>query len=125
MFYTLRDSLRNDVIIPNLIYDKLKIICDHMIKGEQQDAYEFLIFLIQSLKKSYLNTIPASKKLESEETNPFSQIFGGLIRQEITCLRCKFVSITFQPLKDILVEIKQSYTLEDALANVFKKKLLL
>jgi ubiquitin carboxyl-terminal hydrolase 36/42 len=73
-----------------------------------------------------LNTIPGSKQLDSvsKETTPFNQIFGGYIRQEVTCLRCKHVSTTFQRFMDILVEIQQANTIEDALVQFFKQKRL-
>ena len=60
----------------------------------------------------------------SKETTPFNQIFGGYIRQEVTCLRCKHVSTTYQRFMDILVEIQQANTIEDALAHFFKQKRL-
>ena len=42
MLHTLRESLRLSVIRPNRIYEKLKIICKHMVQGRQEDAHEFL-----------------------------------------------------------------------------------
>ena len=60
----------------------------------------------------------------SKETTPFNQIFGGYIRQEVTCLRCKHVSTTYQRFMDILVEIQQANTIEDALVQFFKQKRL-
>ena len=88
--------------------------------------YFYFRYLIESLQRSYLNTIPGSKQLDSvsKETTPFNQIFGGYIRQEVTCLRCKHVSTTYQRFMDILVEIQQANTIEDALAHFFKQKRL-
>lgn len=42
MMNTLKDSLKSSVIRPNRIYEKLKIICKHMVMGRQEDAHEFL-----------------------------------------------------------------------------------
>ena len=39
---TLRDSLQSNVMRPNRIYDKLKVICKHFMHGRQEDAHEFL-----------------------------------------------------------------------------------
>ena len=88
--------------------------------------YFYFRYLIESLQRSYLNTIPGSKQLDSvsKETTPFNQIFGGYIRQEVTCLRCKHVSTTYQRFMDILVEIQQANTIEDALVQFFKQKRL-
>ena len=44
MTATLRDTLNSNggVIRPNKIYEKLKLICKHMVHGRQEDAHEFL-----------------------------------------------------------------------------------
>lgn len=60
----------------------------------------------------------------SKETTPFNQIFGGFMRQEVTCVRCKHVSTTFQHFMDILVDIQQSNTIEEALAQFFRQRKL-
>jgi ubiquitin carboxyl-terminal hydrolase 36/42 len=39
---TLRDTLQTNVIRPNRIYEKLKLICKHLVHGRQEDAHEFL-----------------------------------------------------------------------------------
>ncbi len=39
---TLRETLHVGVMRPNKIYDRLKIICKHMVHGRQEDAHEFL-----------------------------------------------------------------------------------
>jgi len=122
MSLTLRDSLQSGVMRPNRIYDKLKMICKHFMHGRQEDAHEFLRYLIESLQRSYLQSVQAPKNLDtpSKETTPFNQIFGGYLRQDVTCLRCKNVSITFQHFMDVLLDIRQSSNVEDALANFFR-----
>jgi ubiquitin carboxyl-terminal hydrolase 36/42 len=68
----------------------------------------------------------ASKNLDSasKETTPFNQIFGGYMRQDVTCMRCKYVSTTFQHFMDILVDIRQVSTIEEALAQFFRQEKL-
>lgn len=46
------------------------------------------------------------------------------MRQEVTCVRCKHVSTTFQHFMDILVDIQQSNTIEEALAGFFRQRKL-
>ena len=46
------------------------------------------------------------------------------MRQEVTCIRCKHVSTTFQHFMDILVDIQQSNTIEEALGQFFRQKKL-
>jgi ubiquitin carboxyl-terminal hydrolase 36/42 len=82
----------------------------------------FSRYLIESLQRGYLQTMHAPKNLDntSKETTPFNQIFGGYLRQDVTCLRCKHVSITFQRFMDVLLDIRQASNIEDALAYFFR-----
>ena len=56
------------------------------------------------------------------ENTPFGDIFKGQLRQEITCKKCGYVSITKSEFKDILLDIKFSSTIEDAFNNFFSPK---
>ena len=49
----------------------------------QEDAHEFLRYLVESLQRSYLMARKMPKTLDqySKETTPFNQIFGGYMRQ--------------------------------------------
>jgi ubiquitin carboxyl-terminal hydrolase 36/42 len=82
---------------PILIYNRLKLICKHMVHGRQEDAHEFMRYLVEAMEKSYLQSVGGMKlDSRSKETNPLGQIFGGYIRTEVTCLKCKHTSTTFQ-----------------------------
>ena len=79
-------------------------------------------YLIEALQRSFLQSVHASKNLDnpSKETTPFNQIFGGYLRQDVTCLRCKNVSITFQHFMDVLLDIRQASNVQDALDHYFR-----
>ncbi len=126
MTHTLRDTMRSNVIKPGRISDKLKSICKFMVHGRQEDAHEFLRYLVDSLQRSYLSSMRASKDLDmpSKETTPFNQIFGGYLRQDITCLKCKHVSTTFQHFMDLLLDIRHVNTIEEALQHHFRQERL-
>uniref|UniRef100_A0A1B6D2S0 Ubiquitin carboxyl-terminal hydrolase n=1 Tax=Clastoptera arizonana TaxID=38151 RepID=A0A1B6D2S0_9HEMI len=113
------------VIKPVQIYQKLKLICKRLVHGHQEDAHEFLRYLIESMEKSYLNLIQAHNlDSYSKETTPLNHIFGGYIRTEVTCLECKHVSTTFSHFQDLLVDIGQANSVDDALESYFSRERL-
>ena len=46
------------------------------------------------------------------------------MRQDVTCMRCKYVSTTFQHFMDILVDIRQVTNIEEALQHFFRQEKL-
>ena len=81
--------------------------------------------MIEALQRSYLISERAPLKTldnATKETTPFNQIFGGYMRQDVTCLRCKYVSTTFQHFMDLLLDIRQVSTIEDALQQHFRQE---
>ena len=71
-------------------------------------SQSFRRYLIESLQRSYLISRKIPKNIDNytKETTPFNQIFGGYMRQDVTCLRCKYVSTTFQHFMDLLLDIR-------------------
>ena len=115
-------SSSTSAIKPTQIYDKLNDICKHLVHGRQEDAHEFLRqnqftvnsdynktlyslsrYLIESLKKSYIisNQIQGYGK----DMTPFDNIFGGDMRQEVTCYICKHVSTTYVNFLDLQLDL--------------------
>jgi len=111
---------------PFLIYSKLRQICKHMVVGRQEDAHEFLRFLVEAMEKAYLMRVRNYKELDQlvKETTPLNQIFGGYLRSEVRCLSCNHVSITFQHFQDLLLDIRKADTLEEAFDGYFSRERL-
>lgn len=105
---------------PMLINNRLRSICRHLTPGRQEDAHEFLRNLIDSMERSYLSRIPNSSDLDqlSKETTPLNQIFGGYLRNTVTCSSCHYDSTTFQHFMDLQLEISNVKNVEDSL-NIF------
>ncbi|TDG52767.1 hypothetical protein AWZ03_001000 [Drosophila navojoa] len=127
MAKTLQTTQSNQTAVrPFLIYTKLRQICKHMVVGRQEDAHEFLRFLVEAMEKAYLMRFRNYKELDQlvKETTPLSQIFGGYLRSEVRCLSCNHVSITFQHFQDLLLDIRKADTLEEAFDGYFSRERL-
>ncbi|KAG2180031.1 hypothetical protein INT43_003818 [Umbelopsis isabellina] len=107
------------VISPRNITGKLRAISSHMRLGRQEDSHEFLRHLMQAAQKSCLaglGKLPHSV----QETTAVHQIFGGYLRSQVRCLKCKAESNTYDPCLDLSVDINTSNTLHRALRDFIK-----
>lgn len=125
---TLQDSQQRNIntIRPYLIYNKLRILCRHLIPGRQEDAHEFLRYLVEAMEKAYLSRFKNSSEFDSrtKETTPLNQILGGYLRSAVRCLECGNVSTTFQHFQDVLLDIRKAQTLDEALELYFSREKL-
>lgn len=113
-------------IKPYLVYTKLRLVCKHLVFGQQEDAHEFLRYLMEAMEKAYLSRIPRSSQLDqySKETTPINQILGGYLKTSVRCLACGHESVTFQHFEDLLLDIRKANTLEEALDLYFARERL-
>ncbi|KXJ68745.1 hypothetical protein RP20_CCG001877 [Aedes albopictus] len=122
MAKTLLASQNNQGSIkPYMVVSKLRSVCKHLTPGRQEDAHEFLRYLVEAMEKCYLARFKNSKELDqySKETTPLNQILGGYLRSEVKCLNCKHVSTTFQHFEDLLLDIRKVSSIEEALQTYF------
>ncbi|XP_049873940.1 ubiquitin carboxyl-terminal hydrolase 36 [Pectinophora gossypiella] len=113
-------------IKPWQVYSKLRLICRHLTPGRQEDAHEFLRYLVEAMEKCYLSRIMNSDKLDqySKETTPLNQILGGYLRSTVRCLACHHLSTTYQHFQDLLLDIRKHSTLDEALDSFFSRERL-
>lgn len=97
-----------------------------MVFGQQEDAHEFLRYLMEAMEKAYLQRFPKSSQLDqySKETTPINQILGGYLKTSVRCLACTHESVTFQHFEDLLLDIRKANTLEEALDLYFARERL-
>ncbi|KAL1443520.1 hypothetical protein MTO96_007430 [Rhipicephalus appendiculatus] len=115
-----------DTIKPLYIYQRLKAIAKHFQFGQQEDAHEFLRYVIDNLWKAALANYDGGVKLDpaSKETTVVNEIFGGYHRSQVTCMKCKEKSNTYDHFMDLILDIKNASSLETALEKFVEPELL-
>lgn len=113
-------------IKPIYVYSKLRLVCKHLVPGQQEDAHEFLRYLMEAMEKAYLARYPKHSQFDqySKETTPINQILGGYLKTAVRCLACGHVSVTFQHFEDLLLDIRKANTLDEALDLYFARERL-
>ncbi|XP_041474537.1 ubiquitin carboxyl-terminal hydrolase 36-like [Lytechinus variegatus] len=113
----------NQAIRPMNMIHKLKSIAKHMHIGRQEDAHEFLRYVIEAMQKSCLSGYDKLDRY-SKETSPVHQIFGGYYRSRVTCAACQCKSDTFDPFLDISLDIKHAPSVPKALMRLIQPEIL-
>ncbi|GAV05714.1 hypothetical protein RvY_15804 [Ramazzottius varieornatus] len=105
---------------PGRLTANIKTFAKTLTIGRQEDAHEFLRFVIEAIRKSALHGYDVKKlDMYSQETTVASRIFGGFYRSRVLCLTCKQPSNVYDPFLDIPLDIAgpRIQSLEDALAS--------
>ncbi|KAJ8038123.1 Ubiquitin carboxyl-terminal hydrolase 36 [Holothuria leucospilota] len=108
---------------PMVIIHKLKHIAKHMHLGRQEDAHEFLRYVIEAMQRSSTFGYDKLDKF-SKETSIVHQIFGGYYRSRVTCSHCQGISDTFDPFLDIGLDIKHVPSVNKALDRLIRPEIL-
>ncbi len=113
-------------IAPSGTVGHLRAIAKHMRVGRQEDAQEFLRFVIEALQRALLANIPGGAALDArtKETTLVHQIFGGHLESQVVCLTCKHTSSTFEAFMDLSLDLRQGDTVEKALGHFVRPELL-
>ncbi|XP_010535000.1 PREDICTED: ubiquitin carboxyl-terminal hydrolase 25-like isoform X2 [Tarenaya hassleriana] len=111
---------------PNKILKCLKIFAEHFKFGRQEDAHEFLRYVIDACHDTCLRL----KKLRWKGTEPFNgntvvkEIFGGALLSQVKCLSCGVESNKSDEIMDISLEILQSNSLKESMLKFFRPEIL-
>ncbi|XP_028406528.1 ubiquitin carboxyl-terminal hydrolase 36-like isoform X2 [Dendronephthya gigantea] len=115
---------QNQAIKPLAILQKLKFIAKHLRFGHQEDSHEFLRYVIDGMMKSCLSGV--SEKLDSytKATTMVHQVFGGYYRSQVICEKCHHTSTTYDPLMEVLLDIKHTHSVVNAMHKLVSSELL-
>lgn len=107
-------------IKPISIVQRLKYINKSFQFGRQEDAHEFLRYILDHMWKACLLNLDInckSNKLDPriKETTVINHIFGGYHQSQVLCLSCNSRSNTFDFFMDFILDISNAKSLEDAL----------
>ncbi|OMH80623.1 Ubiquitin carboxyl-terminal hydrolase 36 [Zancudomyces culisetae] len=75
--------------------------------GRQEDAHEFLRYLIDAMQQN-LESNAGIKRGKASETTMIHRVFGGRLRSSVTCLKCGNRSDTVDPCLDISLDVQHA-----------------
>lgn len=121
---------------PVKINSCLRIYAEHFRSGRQEDAHEFLRYVIDACH----NTCLRLKKLQQQQRGRngianggdigvagetvVKEIFGGALQSQVKCLSCGAESNKVDEIMDISLDILHSGSLREALQKFFQPEVL-
>ena len=103
---------RSPVVSPDRIVKNLRSLSRLFRPGRQEDAHEFARLLMSAMHECLLPRGPGGKKLPPAvaETSFIYRAFGGKLRSQVVCLKCRRESSTYEPFLDLCLEINRAKT---------------
>ncbi|KAK1362392.1 Ubiquitin carboxyl-terminal hydrolase 15 [Heracleum sosnowskyi] len=105
---------------PSRILTNMRNINCQIGDGSQEDAHEFLRFLVTSMQSIGLEGLDGENMVDVglQETTFIHHTFGGRLRSKVKCLRCHNESERYESIMDLTLEIfGWVESLEDALTQ--------
>ncbi|PKU87511.1 Ubiquitin carboxyl-terminal hydrolase 17 [Dendrobium catenatum] len=113
----LKGKLGQSPLSPVGILSRIDRIGSHLAHGREEDAHEFLRYAIDAMQYTCIKETGDVAENFLEDTSSLIQLtFGGYLRSEINCMKCKAKSEQLERMMDLTVEIQGNIgTLEQAL----------
>lgn len=116
---------------PSKIHKCLTLFADSFRWGRQEDAHEFLRYVIDACHNSCLKlltkSVPGKENacpVGSGANTVMKEIFGGALLSQVKCLSCKGESNKTDEMMDISLDLFQCSSLNDALGRFFQSEVL-
>ncbi|XP_042465472.1 ubiquitin carboxyl-terminal hydrolase 25-like isoform X1 [Zingiber officinale] len=129
----------NTTEAPSKILKCLSLFAEHFRCGRQEDAHEFLRYVIDACHNACIKihkqsggggasggVVNVDSKVDerSVPSTVMKEIFGGALLSQVKCLACKGDSNKVDEIMDICLDVFQSNSLKDALARFFQPEVL-
>lgn len=101
-------------------------IRSHFGNGKEEDAHEFLRYVIDTMQSASLREVGVRASGSSEEeTTLMGLTFGGYLRSKIKCMKCGAKSEQCERMMDLTIEIEGNVgTLDEALRKFTSTEIL-
>lgn len=109
---------------PNGVVANIKLIGKQFRLGRQEDAHEFLRYLIEAMQKVCLAGLDPKMDNRVKETSLVHAIFGGYLQSKVTCHTCKHESCVYEPLLDLSLEVRTAQSVHQALRQFTAAEIL-
>lgn len=96
----IKNNSHTSYIDPNSLIARLDDINCMMSEWQQEDSHEYFMSLMSRLQE---DSTPKGEKLKNSIIH---DMFGGLLKQSVTCQSCGSISITEQPFYDLSLHLK-------------------
>ncbi|KAJ0507896.1 putative ubiquitinyl hydrolase 1 [Helianthus annuus] len=129
-------SLSVDLLLdtPGKFIGGLKIFAEHFRVGRQEDAHEFLRYVIDACHTTSIRL----KKLQQQKRKLVSngggdsvsgstvvkEIFGGALQSQVKCLACGNESNKVDEIMDISIDVVNSSSIKEAFQKFFQPEIL-
>ncbi|CAN6455672.1 unnamed protein product [Victoria cruziana] len=129
-------SIESALDVPVKIQTSIEIFAKHFRIGRQEDAHEFLRYMIDACHNTCLKllkpkngvvcqSVQANGNSEKVEPNTIvKEIFGGVLQSQVKCLSCNSESNKMDDIMDISLDLFQCSSLKEALQLFFQPEIL-
>eukprot|EP00249_Psilotum_nudum_P022431 c28516_g1_i2 orf=113-871(-) len=119
---------------PVRIYSCLPVFAKHFRDGRQEDAHEFLRYVVEACNNVCVklhkiaagNKVLAGKQADSKEEphTVVKEIFGGVLQSQVKCLSCRAESNKMDDIMDLSLDILHLGSLKEAICRYFQPEVL-
>ncbi|XP_068654109.1 ubiquitin carboxyl-terminal hydrolase 25-like [Aristolochia californica] len=125
-------SIEAPLDAPSKLLNSLRIFAEHFRFGKQEDAHEFLRYVIDACHNTCVKLFKESFRHQRNgaaadllcHDTVVKQIFGGALQSQVKCLSCGAESNRTDDIMDISLDVFQSTSLREALRRFFQPEVL-